>query len=58
MSKPQSVPVRQEPEQPERLDEETKRILEDRLADAGPTRPWDEFYAEEQKRKPQPPMPR
>ena len=55
---PERSPVRPEPEQPERLDPETERVLRERLADPGPTRPWDEFYTEEKKRKPQPPMPR
>ena len=40
MSKPQPIPVRPEPEQPERLDEETKRILADRLALNEPAEPW------------------
>jgi hypothetical protein len=58
MSKPQPLPVRPEPEQPERLDPETERVLQERLTNPGPLRPWSEFEAEESRRKPQPPTPR
>jgi hypothetical protein len=57
-SKPQPIPVRPDPEQPERLDPETERVLRERLADPGALRPWDEFEAEERRRKPESPMPR
>jgi len=57
-SKPQPVPGRPEPEQPDRLDPDTERILRERLADPGPLRPWGEFEAEERRRKPESPMPR
>lgn len=56
--KPARIPARPDaqPEQP--LDAETRRILEDRLAEPGPLRPWSDFEAEESRRKPEPPLPR
>ena len=54
-------PAPSEPTRPADADQtdlvspEVERILRERLADPGPTRPWDEFYAEQKKGKPQPP---
>ena len=57
-SNPERLPVRPEREQPEPLDSETERVLQERLADPGPIRPWGEFEAEERQRKPSPPTSR
>lgn len=51
-------PTRPDADQNDPVAPEVEQILRERLADPGPTRPWDEFYAEEKKRKPQTPEPR
>jgi hypothetical protein len=51
-------PPRPDEDQPEPVTPDVERMVRERLADAGPTRPWDEFYADEKKRTTQPPMAR
>ena len=51
-------PTRPDEDQPESVTPEVERIVRERLADAGPTRPWDEFYADENKRTAHPPTAR
>ncbi len=58
MSKPAPAPRRPDVESEAPLDAETRRILAERLAEPGPLRPWREFEAEEQRRKPESPKPR
>ena len=53
-SKPERIPVRPEPEQPERLDEETKRILAERLALNETAEPWAVVKKRILERKPMP----
>ena len=53
----QPIPTCPEPEQPERLDPETERILQERLINPGALRTYSDFEAEETRRKPRPPTP-
>ena len=54
LTKPERIPVRPEPEQPERLDEDTKRILAERLALNEPAEPWAVVKKRILERKPMP----
>jgi hypothetical protein len=51
-------PIRPDEDQRQPVTPEVERIVRERLADAGPTRPWDEFYADEKRRKAQTPTAR
>ena len=48
----QPIPACPEPEQPERLDPETERILQERLINPGALRTYSDFEAEETRRAP------
>ena len=51
---PERIPIRSEPEQSERLDEETKRILAERLELNEPAEPWAVVKKRILERKPMP----
>jgi hypothetical protein len=62
MSKPQPIPTRPDADEPEQIDAETRRILEDRLAtfdaDAKAARPAADVVADLRARRPLPASPR
>ena len=54
--KPAHAPVR--PDDDDRLDDETVRILTERRENPGPLRPWDDALKELKKARPEPQPPR
>ena len=55
---PERIPAHPEPERPDRLDDETVRVLTERRENPGPLRPWDEAFRELKKARPEPQPPR
>ena len=53
----QSVTTPVDPDHKDPVTPDVDRIIRERLGDTGPTRSWEEFYAEEKKRPSQRPSP-